>query len=51
MGLPKSTQPVHAVCRLCSQPCTNAGYGWYHADFNMGAVHGIRAHYAKPMAA
>jgi hypothetical protein len=38
--------PRHAICRLCSQPCTDEGHGFYHDDRNLGAVRGIWPHFA-----
>lgn len=41
--------PQHTTCRLCSQPITDEGFGFYHDSRNLGVVHGVRAHFASPM--
>jgi hypothetical protein len=51
--MPKITiadRPRRGICRLCSQPCTNEGHGFYHDGRDLGAVHGVRPHFAEPMA-
>jgi hypothetical protein len=40
-----------ATCRLCSEPITDEGFGFYHDGRNLGVTHGIRPHFATPMQA
>jgi hypothetical protein len=41
--------PRHATCRLCSQPITDEGFGFYHDGRNLGVTHDIRPHFACPI--